>query len=228
MKRDLYEEALLSARKYLIQSHDELSEAGAIDLTDPELPVTVGILRRLRAYYMLQDTAKKTYRKRIGSDGSDFFTETVAAYIQAAVRSGGWTSDDATEAYERGVFVNSEECLIKKKGQSRPDISFWRKGRPFAVIECKTQMGWCRDGWELEFNEREKKLQDEIPGIGVYHVILTEKNWPGLPPAHPNTGKKWFTLCSEWPNTVKKSDLSSKVLNPIEPLLLRLLGAKCV
>jgi hypothetical protein len=220
---DPYADALDRMKKTVMKAQDSISAPGVLDLDSPDLPVTMGILNRMRAYYQWTHRAKKAARKQVGMDGADFFTETVACYIQAAARSNGLVPDDMDEAYQRGVFVSSEESLLKKRGSSRPDVTLWRKGKPFAVIECKTQMGWARTGWEQAFREREKELTDEIPGIEVNHIVLTNCNWPGLSPNHPRTGKNWFCLYKHWPSEWPE-DPRPHVQYPIEPLLKRLFG----
>jgi len=220
---DPYTEALDRMRRRTGKAQEAISQPGVLDLNSPDLPVTMGILNRMRAYYQWVLHAKKIARKKVAMDGADFFTETVACYVQAAARSNGLFPEDEKEAFQRGVFVSSEETLLKKRGAARPDVTLWRGGKPFAIIECKTQMGWARGNWEQAFLDREKELRDETPGIQVYHVVLTDCNWAGLPANHPSSGQKWFSLYKNWPSDWPE-DPRALVRFPIEPLLKRLFG----
>ncbi len=206
---DPYREALELAGSSFARAQEALAKSGRLNLEDPSFPITRGILRRLQAYYNLQDRVKSTIHKRVSNDGADFFTETVTSFVAAAI---------AGRSGNPQLRVLSEEKLCKKRGTLRPDVSIWEGNQPLAVIECKTQMGWSRKTWEKEFVAREDSLQKDFPGLRVYHVILTQVNWPGLPEDHPNTGKKWFCLSRAWPSGERYS-VSKEILNPIEPLL---------
>jgi len=209
---DLYRDLLLKAGEALPDVQRELSRPGLLDPSKQDLPVTRGILQRVQAYYTLQSQVKKTFNKRVGNDGADFFTETVASFVQASLAS-----------RNSSLRVFSEEKLSKKRGKKRPDISVWRGDQPIAVIECKTQMGWSRGTWEKDFLARESLLQEDFPELKVYHVIMTSVNWSGLPKDHPLTGKKWFCLSSHFPGPGSGYSSIQNVLNPVEPMILDIL-----
>lgn len=208
---DPYRDSLLKTLSSLEKSQEVLSAPGVLDPSREDFPLTTGILQRLRAYYCLQHEIKRVYEKRIGNDGADFFTETVASFIKAAL------------AQRKDLKVLSEEKLTKQRGKLRPDISIWLGDIPIAAVECKTQMGWSRSRWERSFLSRESSLREDFPDLKVYHVVMTGVNWPGLPPGHPNTGKKWFTLSKGWPGPGYPENPAKEILNPIEPLVLEIL-----
>ena len=207
---DPYASYLNDARNQFVDFQRQLSAPGRLSYAGSDRGITQGILERVDAYAHLQGEIKKTLNKKVGIDAADFFTETVLSYIQAAFTSAG----------VRNVEVCSEKKLSPTKNGLRPDISFWTKGKCFAVVECKTQMGWSRLTWERDFHKREASINAETSGVYVAHVVLTSLNWPGFPPNHPNTGCKWITLSPNWPGGTGKM----QILHPIEPLLAHIAG----
>jgi hypothetical protein len=202
---DPYARAMDAIRGEFPSFQSQLSERGRLDFNHPDRKITRGILERINAYVDLQAQIKKTLHKQVGIEAADFFTETVLSYVQAAFASNG----------VKGIGVWSEKKLCPVRKGTRPDISFWKDGVCFAVIECKTQMGWSRVTWERDFNNRETQINADVSGVYVAHVVLTSLNWPGFPPKHPNTGCKWITLSSGWPGSRE----GMEILHPIEPLL---------
>jgi hypothetical protein len=101
----------------------------------------------------------------------------------------------------------------------RPDISIWLDDNLIAILECKTQLGWNRDNWKKDFEEREKKLKREYPEAQAYLLVVTSLNWGGFG-QDENAGRKYFCLSSEWPNRIDINKLDNYLLNPIdEPIL---------
>jgi hypothetical protein len=210
---DPYASAMDTIQKEFQSYQAQLSEGGRLDFNHPDRRITRGILERVNAYANLQARIKQTLHKQVGIDAADFFTETVLSYVQAAFASNG----------VKGIGVCSERRLSAARKGTRPDISFWNDGVCFAVIECKTQMGWSRSTWERDFNNREIQINADVPNVYVAHVVLTSLNWPGFPPKHPNTGCKWITLSSGWPGSRE----GMEILHPIEPLLRHIVGLAC-
>ncbi len=151
----------------LEKSFASLVEQGPLPVEGIE--VTRAILLRLAAYYEAQQRVKEFLGKRYAGPAADFFVETVAFYLRALV---------ATHALD--VEIASERQVRRSRGAMRPDISVWRGDRCLACIECKTQLGWNRHGWESQFLEREERLRADFTGASTFLVVLSAKNWPGF------------------------------------------------
>jgi hypothetical protein len=119
------------------------------------------------------------------------------------------------------VTVASELKIRRARGGMRPDISIWRGDHCLMCIECKTQLGWNRHGWETQFVEREQRLLADFTGASTFLLVLTGLNWPGFGD-HPQLGKKYFLLLSDvWPTNIDFDDLERAVATPIETLLTK-------
>jgi hypothetical protein len=169
--------------------------------------VTRAILLRLSAFYEAQTRIKEFLAKRYSTSASDFFVETVTFYLKALVLTHGLN-----------IEVESERQVRRARGAMRPDISLWNGDRCVACIECKTQLGWNRSGWEAQFLERERRLIADFTGAATYLVVLTADNWPGFGD-NPQLGRKYFLLSNVWPTRIDFEDLASALVAPIEGLL---------
>lgn len=116
--------------------------------------------------------------------------------------------------------AHSEEQIKKKLKAIRPDISIWRKNEIIAIIECKTQLGWNRNNWEKQYNERDLKLKNDFPNAQSFLLVMTGNNWGGFK-TNSNFDKKYFCLLDDiWPT---KYSTTKDILTPIEGLF-----KKCV
>ena len=185
---------------------DEIVKYGRVDLKNNN--VSKAILIRLKYYYDYQDNIKTLLNKRNAPSTADFFVGTVVFYFKAVFR-----------IYNLPFEVYSEREIIQKKGAIRPDISIWLGNNIVAIIECKTQLGWSRNDWKIDFIEREKKLKKEYPEALAFLLVVTSLNWGGFGNDN-NVGKKYFCLSNEWPSKIDLNRLDSYLLNPIEPILI--------
>ena len=93
-----------------------------------------------------------------------------------------------------------------------------------AIVECKTQLGWNRDNWENNFEERERTLKSEYPPAEAFLVVMTSNNWPGFGSTNEKVGKKYFALSSIWPKNISEEDVEGVIINSIEGLFRIILG----
>lgn len=197
----------------LIKLYDEIMSSVGISLEAKE--ITKAILLRMKAYYTSQEQVKGFLKKRRSQAASDFFVETIAFYMKLILGKNGLD-------YE----VWSERPIGPKRGSIRPDISVWDGDQVVAIIECKTQLGYNRYGWEREFHERESNLKRQFPKANAFLVVMTSENWSGFPNGSKDIGKKYFTLCSTWPASCSDDSLDKVIINPFEDLLNQILWVK--
>ena len=112
--------------------------------------------------------------------------------------------------------AHSERQIKRTKNSIRPDISVWRQDEVVAIIECKTQLGWNREGWEQDFILREQKLKCDFPNAKSYLLAMTENNWGGFK-NHTLLNSSFFSLLDNNTWISSYSD-SGQVLTPIELL----------
>ena len=178
---------------------------GPPDLSKDEL--TEAVLLRLRSFLLTQDTIKAELKKVYAAPAADFFVETVAFFLEVALSGLG-----------TGLEVASERNAVKKSGSLRPDISVWRGDKLLVAIECKTQLGWNRDGWLKDFEDRESRLRDECPDARLFLLVMTASNWPGFGD-DSRVGKQFFVLLQDiWPRDIVEYRLSF-VVHRVEQLL---------
>jgi len=198
----------------------ELTSHGKISLSD--LEITKPILLRMKAYYEVQDKIKEFLNKRYSPPASDFFVEAVSFYLKAVL-----------DTHNTGLEVHSERQIKQKRGAIRPDISIWEGEDVFAIIECKTQLGWNRRfdknqkkyKWEIDFTEREGKLRREFPKAQAFLLVLTEENWDGFQDDDPRVRKQFFALLHKtfWPTQVTEENIEGAIKTPIEGLFKKIL-----
>jgi hypothetical protein len=183
---------------------------GPPDLTKDEL--TEAVLLRLKSFLTTQDAIKAGLNKVYAAPAADFLVETVAFYLQVAL-----------DGLAGNLQVASERNAIKRSGSLRPDISIWRGDKLLAAVECKTQLGWNRDGWLKDFEDRESRLSEECPNAKLFLLVMTASNWPGFG-NDTRVGKQFFVLLEDtWPRDI--AEYSSKyVVHRIEQLIVELLS----
>lgn len=88
-----------------------------------------------------------------------------------------------------------------------------------AIVECKTQLGWNRNNWEDDFEEREEKLQVLFPNARAFLLVMTGRNWSGFGD-NAKVGTKYFCLLDDiWPVSFEHN---GQILTPIEDLFRKL------
>jgi hypothetical protein len=166
--------------------------------------ISEAILERLKAYYETQNQIKSMLHKRYAPAGADFFVESVLFFLKLVLAS-----------RSPSLEVHSERQIRRMRNAQRPDISIWKGDQVVATIECKTQLGWNRGGWEADFQLREQKLQTEFPKAKAFLLVMTGSNWGGFGD-NKQLGKKYFCLLADvWPGLYKSPN---QILTPIESL----------
>ena len=178
LENDAYIKAIEHLPTALQQSYENVVSKGKLQLNDTI--ITRAILLRLRQFYLSQNATKKFLNKNVSGAASDFFVETVLFFIKAFI-----------ETHDLGFLAASERTIRSSNKTLRPDISIWLDENLIACIECKTQLGWNRDKWRVDFLNRDKKLMDKYPDVQTYLLVMTTRNWSGFGD-DPYIGKKFF------------------------------------
>ena len=148
--------------------------------------------------------------RSIAPSSADQYTAAVAATLKQFLI-----------ASDSNLEVKSEVSLVRKRGSIRPDISIWTpEDEVIAIIECKTNPGYNRSGWQRQYIDRTKKLQRLFPHASSHLAILTSENWDVtkyLDSVH--RGRDWVCMSSIWP-TQLVSPFEGQTVDPIEPLFL--------
>ena len=204
-------------QKYLISQYDELHSLynkikleGSVSLDTSD--ITKAILWRMKAFSETNNKIKKFLNKRYAQPAADFFVETVLFYLKL-------TLDKHKKQYE----VFSERQIKPHRGFMRPDISIWDNDKVIGIIECKTNLGWNRISWEGDFINREKRLKEDFPEANAFLLIMTSRNWSGIPDDDVNLGKKYFILSKGFQPDTNIENLGSVILTPIEDLFKKLI-----
>lgn len=144
--------------------------------------LTRAVLLRLRSFLLTQDLIKAELDKVYAAPAADFFVETASFFLRIAL-----------EQLAPDLETASEKSIVPRAGALRPDITVWRDGLVVAAVECKTQLGWNRDGWLEDFEAREKRLVQTFPKAKMYLLVLTGSNWGGFG-EDPRAGTQFFVL----------------------------------
>lgn len=176
--------------------------------------VTKAIILRMKTYYETHEDIMKFLNKRNVAPAADFFVETVAFYLKLFL-----------EKRKKNTEVHSERKVKPEMGAMKPDISIWKGNELIAIIECKTNLGWNRKGWERDFNKRESRLKKIFPKANAFLLVLTSINWPGFDDSDERVGKQFFCLSSEGMRKIKKEPIEFVIKNPVEKLFSQIL--KC-
>ena len=176
--------------------------------------VTKAIILSMKTYYETHEYIRKFLNKRNVAPGADFFVETVAFYLKLFL-----------EKRKKNIEVHSERKVKPEMGAMKPDISIWKGDELIAIIECKTNLGWNREGWERDFNKRESRLKKIFPKANAFLLVLTSINWPGFDDSDERVGKQFFCLSSEGIRKIKNKPIESVIENSIEKLFSQIL--KC-
>lgn len=176
--------------------------------------ITHAVLLRLRAFYQCQETIKVLLDKVYAAPAADFFVETVCFFLKVVL-----------ERFDPTLSVASERNIVRGRGSMRPDISIWRDGKVVAAIECKTQLGWNRNGWRHDFNAREVRLHGEFPNARLFLLVMTTSNWEGFEEVdRERVGTQFFVLLNDiWPIEFDPKAAANTIVHPIERLIQALL-----
>lgn len=214
MKTDLrsavstYLEALRERASSISLLYESVKQSGPLSIEGQE--VTTAILLTLKTHYDVEHQVKTFLGKRVRGHAADVFVETLLLYLRVFL-----------ETHDVGLTAVSEKSVSSKRGSIRPDISIWRAEQLIATIECKTNFGWNRHGWQKYLRERESSVHDLFPSAKCFLVVLTEVNWPGFG-SDPRVGDQLFTLCKVWPTDVALDRPEASIRNPIEPIFRQL------
>lgn len=121
---------------------------------------------------------------------ADVLTEGVALLVDGVVRAPELASHRLTVASEKGVPIPGHKTL-------KPDVSVWLGEKLLSVVECKTNLGYSRNGWLGPYEQRTAAFaRVGVPEEAVLLVVATETNWEGFPSAwsDPRAGRQWITL----------------------------------
>ena len=207
-----YWESLDNQHEQLVSLYEEIKLNALVSLEKRE--ITKAIFLRMKAYYDTQNKIKEFLNKRYLPAASDFFVETITFYLKVIF-----------DIKNVGLEVHSERQIRPKRGAIRPDISIWKNDEVVAIIECKTQLGWNRDKWEEDFQNRESKLKKEFPNANAFLVVMTSENWSGFPNGNKKVGEQYFTLSSTWPTNISEDKIDDVIrnMNPIEDLFKKII-----
>lgn len=174
--------------------------------------ITHAVLLRLRSFFQCQEKIKMHLAKVYAAPAADFFVETVCFFLNVVLRQ-----------LAPSLSVASEKNIVSRRGSMRPDISIWKNNEVVAAIECKTQLGWNRDGWLDDFENRESRLSNEFPNARLFLLVMTGSNWSGFGNAQ-RVGKQFFVLLDDiWPNKFEPTKGENAIVHTIESLFLEIL-----
>lgn len=174
--------------------------------------ITKAIILRMKTYYETHDDIMKFLDKKNIAPAPDFFVETVAFYLKLFLQKRG-----------KKLEVHSERKLGHQRSSMKPDISIWKGDEVIAIIECKTNLGWNRKGWDDDFKRRKQRLKNLFPQAKAFLLVLTSINWPGFDDRDDRVGKQLFCLSSKGMRGIKKTPIESVIKNPIEKLFSQIL-----
>lgn len=173
--------------------------------------VTIASILRLRSFFRAQAEIKLQLDKVYAAPAADFFVETVLFYLRVAFAR-----------LDPSLIIASERNIVSRRGSLRPDISIWRGGDVVAAVECKTQLGWNRDGWLQDFESRETRLRDVHPDSKLFLLVMTGSNWSGFG-NDLRVGNQLFVLLNNiWPHEFDES-VRTSIVHRIENLISAIL-----
>jgi hypothetical protein len=176
--------------------------------------ITKAIILRMKTYYETHEGIAKLLNRRNIAPAADFFVEAVTFYLRLFL-----------EKRKKRLQVHSEKKSKPQRKAMKPDISIWKRDEVIAIIECKTNLGWNRKGWEKDFRRRERRLKKIFPKAKAFLLVLTSINWSGFEDSDKRVGRQFFCLSSEGMRRIQSQPIESVILNPVEKLFSRIL--KC-
>lgn len=208
---EAYRAAIEAAGRDLPTAFTAARSVPLIDLNSTD--ITHAVLLRLKSFLLCQEKIKHELGKMYAAPAADFFVETVCFFLKVIFGR-----------LDPSLVIASEKSIVRERGSMRPDISIWRGTMVVAAIECKTQLGWNRDGWLHDFEEREIRLAAKFPNAKLFLLVMTGSNWPGFG-GNKRVGKQLFVLLKDiWPNTFEPSSGTTSIVHPIETLFCEVLS----
>jgi hypothetical protein len=204
---DEYAQALDNLALALQSSYDQMKSSCA---TQADFSYSQAIAHRLRTFYIAQSKIKDFLDKKVAQAGSDFFVETILFFLKLF-----------NDVKELKLEITSERAIQRKRNAIRPDISIWRGSELLAVVECKTQLGWSRDNWKSDFENREEKLKAVFPNAKMFLVVMSSYNWSGFGD-DLRIGEQLFCLWNVPPKELSIPPTPSQLYTPIEKLFEQL------
>lgn len=205
-----YREALEAPGTHLAAAFAAALQAGPIDLNGND--VTVATLLRLRSFFRTQELIKAQLDKVYATPSADFLVESIVFYLRVVLTQ-----------LSPQLSVTSEKNIVRRRGSLRPDISIWRGNDVVAAIECKTQLGWNRDGWLHDFEDRESRLREEHPNAKLFLLVMTGSNWPGFGD-DTRVGQQFFVLLQDiWPGQFDEN-APHTIVHRVETLISQVLA----
>ena len=210
-QQDEYAQALDNLSSTLQNSYEHMK---SLCKTDPDFSYTNAIANRIRAFYLMHWQTKTFLNKKVAQSGSDFFVETILFFLKLF-----------NDVENLSLEISSERPIERKRKAMRPDISVWRGSDLLAVLECKTQLGWSRNHWRSDFENRGLKLKDVFPDAKMFLLVMSSCNWPGFG-EDPKIGEQLFCLLNNvWPTQLSHPpDQSMLYPTPIEDLFKQIAG----
>lgn len=175
--------------------------------------ITHAVLLRLKSFLLCQEKIKTELGKVYAAPAADFFVESVCFFLKVVLGR-----------LEPSLTVASEKSIVRRQGSMRPDISIWRGESVVAAIECKTQLGWNRDGWLHDFADRETRLAAECPGAKLFLLVMTASNWGGFGDDRRVESQFFVLLNDIWPHAFDPSSSTASMVHPIEGLFRELIS----
>lgn len=204
-----YRRAVESTGTALPAAFAAATQVPQLDLDTDDL--TIASILRLRSFFQAQAAIKSQLGKVYAAPAADFFVETVLFYLRVAFAR-----------LDPSLTIASERNIVSRRGSLRPDISIWRGSDVVAAVECKTQLGWNRDGWLQDFESREIRLRDIHPGSKLFLLVMTGSNWSGFG-NDVRVGNQLFVLLNSiWPREFDES-VRTSIVHRIETLILAIL-----
>jgi hypothetical protein len=208
MSVEIYDEYALALDQMLPALESSYERMKQFYSLNKKFDYSEALINRLRAFYCTQSKIKNFLDKKIAQAGSDFFVENVIFFLKLF-----------NDLENLGFQIKSEQCIQRKRNAIRPDISLWDGSELIAIIECKTQLGWHRDNWELHFTNRENDLKKEFPNVEMFLFVMSGCNWSGFGD-DPRVGKQFFCLLNNniWPTDISSLINLDLIENRIEKL----------
>jgi hypothetical protein len=206
-----YREAIEAPGRELRAAFNAAIALSELDLDARD--ITHAIILRLKSFRYSQEQVKQELGKIYAAPMADFFVETVCFYLKVVFSK-----------LDPSLIVASERTIRRERGSIRPDISIWRGNSVVAAVECKTQLGYKRDGWLSDFENREKKLAESFPNAKLFLLVLTGNNWPGFG-NDSRVNKQFFVLLKNFqPEEFELILSNAQVDHPIEGLITEALN----
>lgn len=205
-----YRDAIEAPGKDLTRAMD-LARKYPFNLTGSD--INTSVLLKLKSFFLAQALIKKELNKVYASSAADFFVETISFFLKVILET-------ALPLHT----VASEKNLVNKRGAMRPDISVWKGEEIVVAIECKTQLGWNRDGWLDEFLEREQRLHKINPNAKLFLLVMTASNWSGFGTDN-RAGNQFFVLLNTiWPDAFESDETNSgHIVHRVEDLFKKII-----